>query len=355
MALGHALTFAGALLLSPERCEFIVRGIPEPQSQILRFVDLYRQGAVPVSDLSRFSVAEREAFVQRLRKVREMRYQGILETREPGDPCIQAVSLLETELALRLSERSRWQEADAHFEAAWNTSFWIEDPKLQAAFQRNWLLVAGLLHHELIFVNVAEEAFQRADKFFHNAVKRYPDDPEVLLAAGALLEWSGTLRWGDTSHLKEAEELYARALRLAPAETAILLRHGWVLEKLGRRDEAVAPLLRVLELGAKEDVVYRSRMVLGKIAEAAGRLPEAIRHYEAASAAIPSWQVANLALGHALHGSGSHDRARAVIERALSMDMENADEAFMGWWSYELGLALRFQPLVDRMRAEVMQ
>jgi len=355
MALGPALTLAGALLLSPERCEFMVRGIPEPQTSFLRFVDLYRKGALPDSDLSRFSEAEREAFVQRVQKVREMRYQAIPLTREPGDPCIQSVSLIETELAMRSSERSRWQEADARFEGAWNTSFWIEDPEHQAAFQRDWLLVAGLLHHELIFVNVAEEAFTRADRFFDNAVRRYPDDAEILLAAGALLEWSGSLRWGVSSHLKEAEELYARARRLAPNEPAILLRHGSTLDKLGRTEDAAVPLLRILELGAGDDVVYRSRMALGRIAEAAGRLHEAITHYEAASAAIPSWQVAYVALGHALHVSGSHERARAALDRALSMDMTSSDEAFMGWWSYELGLALRFEPLIARMHAEVMQ
>ena len=355
MALGHALTFTGALLLSPERCEFIVRAIPEPQTPLLRLVDLYRRGALPDSSLSRFSAAEREVFLERLQKVREMRYQGITLTREPEDPCVQAVSLIETEIAMKDAQRSRWEEADAHFKGAWDTTFWIEDPEVQAAFQRDWLLTAGLLHHELIFVNVAEEAFTRADRFLDNAVRRYPKDHEILLAAGALLEWSGSLRWGVISHLKEAEELYARARRLAPDETAILLRHGIVLEKLGKKDKAVVPLLRILELGAKEDVVYRSRMVLGKIAEAAAQFPEAIAHYEAASTAIPSWQVAYIALGHALHGSGSHDRARAVIDRALSMDMESADQAFLGWWSYELGLALRFQPLLDRMRAEVMQ
>ena len=32
--------------------------------------------------------------------------------------------------------------------------------------------------------------------------------------------------------------------------------------------------------------------------------------------------------------------------------MKSADETFMGWWSYELGLALRFEPLLERMRAE---
>jgi tetratricopeptide (TPR) repeat protein len=355
MAPGHALTLAGALLLSPERCEFIVLGTIESQSELLRFVDLYRRGGAPFSDLSRLPIAESEAFVRRVRKVRETIAQGAGKTLEPDDGCIQAASLLETELAMTLAERSRWEEADAHFEAAWKLSPLIEDPNQRVRFQRDWLLAAGLFHHELIFLNVAEEAFWRADRYLHQAVERYPDDPEVLLAAGALLEWSGSLRGGDASHLKEAEKLYARALRLAPDDPAILLRHGWVLEKLGRTEEAATPLQRILGLAAKEDIVYRSRMVLGKIAEAAGRLSDAIAHYEAASAAIPSWQVAYLALGHALHGSGSHDLARSTLARALSMDMKSADEPFMGWWSYELGFALRFEPLLSRMRAAVMR
>ena len=355
MAPGYVLTLASALLLSPERCEFLVLGTIESQSELLRLVDLYRKGGVPLSEISHLPVAESEAFLRRVQKVREMIAQNAGMTLEPDDACIQAASLLETELAMRLAERSQWEAADAHFEAAWKLTPLIEDPEGRFRFQRDWLLAAGLFHHELIFVNLAEEAFPRADRFLQQAAERYPDDPEVLLAAGALLEWSGSLRWGVASHLKEAEELYARSLRLAPDEPAILLRHGIVLEKLGRSDEAVVRLLRLLQLGAREDVVYRGRMVLGKIAETAGRLPEAIGHYEAASAAIPSWQVAYLALGHALHSAGSHDRARTVLDRAFSMDMKSADETFMGWWSYELGLALRFEPLLERMRAEVVR
>ncbi len=96
-------------------------------------------------------------------------------------------------------------------------------------------------------------------------------------------------------------------------------------------------------------------MALGGMAERDGRLAEAIGHYEAATTAIPSWQVAYLALGHALHSSGAHDRAREVLDRALAMPMKTADETLGGWWSYELGIALRFEPLLERLRAEVLR
>ncbi len=133
----------------------------------------------------------------------------------------------------------------------------------------------------------------------------------------------------------------------------LLLRHGKVLQKLGRYDEAEPALLQVLTLPAQDDVHYRSRMALGGMAERDGRLPDAIAHYEAAANRIATWQVAHLALAHAFHNAEAHDRAREALEWALSLNMEEADEVHGGWWSYELGIALRFEPLMERMRAEV--
>ena len=355
MAFGHALALAGALLLQPGQCEFMVLGMPEPTSELLQLVNQYRQGVrdEPIAKLADLDQDELRLFRDRVLRVRDMAAPGPRRTAEPDDLCLKAASLLETELAMSLAVRSRWEDADSHFEEAWQISFLIEAPLDRLRFQRDWLLAAGLFNHQLIFVNLAEEAFPRADRFLHNAVRLYPNDAEVLLAAGSLLEWSGSLRWGDPSHRRQAEELYSRARRLAPKDPEILLRHGSALEKLGREDEAAVPLLQVLELDAKENLIYRSRMALGGIAERDGRLADAIAHYDAAAKAIPSWQVAHVALGHALHDSGSHERAREVLGRALAMDARTADETLGGWWSYELGIALRFEPILERLRAEV--
>jgi tetratricopeptide (TPR) repeat protein len=339
MAIGYALMLTAALLVQAE-------AVAQDDGRYVRLVNLYRGG-------------QPEEAIRELRGLDAAVVKAFIGRRAPGvdDRGLQASSLLETELAMTLAERSRWEEADAHVEAAWQISSLIETPWHRLSFQRDWLLSVGLFHHQLIFVNVnvAEEAFVRADRSLHTAVQLYPNDPEVLLAAGSLLEWSGSLREGERAHLKEAEELYARALRRAPDEPEILLRHGLVLEKLEKEDEAAPPLRRVLEVDARKDLIYRSRMVLGRMAERAGRLPEAIAHYEAAADAIPSWQVAYVALGHALHRSGSHDRAREALDRALAMNMKSADATLGGWWSYELGIALRFDPLFERLRAEVMR
>jgi tetratricopeptide (TPR) repeat protein len=355
LAIGAALSVAAILLLPTDRCEFIVLGEPEPQTELLRLVDLYRADAVPASELAELTVAESDAFIQRLQTVRKMiRQGGAGLTVEPDDTCIQAAALLVTEHAMTFAAKSRWEAADARFDAAWRISHVIYARARLLQFQRDWLLTVGLFHHQIIFAYAGDEGgFERADRFLHNAVRRYPDDPEVLLASGSLLEWAGSLRFGNAAHLKEAEELYARARRLAPLDPDVLLRHGKVLERLERDAEARGPLLQVLELPAKADLQYRSRMALGGLSERAGDLDDAIKQYEAAAASIGSWQVAHVALAHALHLTGAHDRAREILDEALAMTPEESDEAHGGWWSYELGISLRFGPLLDRMRAEV--
>jgi tetratricopeptide (TPR) repeat protein len=354
MATGLALAFAAAVLQPPENCGFLVRGTAEAQSEVLRLVNLYREtGALP-SDASHLSIPEIETFVRRVHDVRDMIREGAGLTLEPDDGCIQAASLFEAELAMALAASSRWEAADAHFDSSWKVSFLIYDLARRNRFQRDWLLAAGLFLQQLLFRDaVVDEAYWRADRFFHNAVRRYPEDPEILLAAGALLEWSGTLRSGDRSHLKEAEALYARARALTPDDPLLLLRHGVVLEKLERAAESKADLERVLELGAEEDVLYRARMTLGKIAELAGRFSETIAHYEAASTLIPRWQAAYVALAEVHHAAGSHERAREMLGVAFSKERERDEEAPGGFWSYELGLALRVEPLLARMRHEV--
>jgi hypothetical protein len=253
---------------------------------------------------------------------------------------------------MTLAERNRWEDADRHFDAAWRLTGRIGALAEGKRFERDWLLAVGLFHQQLIFTtDVVEDAFVGADRHLRNGVKLYPEDPEILLAAGALLEWSGSLRRGDRAHLKEAEALYSRALRLKPQDPDTLLRHGWVLEKLGRDEEASAPLLQVLELDARKDLIYRARMALGRLSERRGRLPDSMVHYQAAADVIPEWQVAYIALGHVLHDAGSHQRAREVLEGALAITARTPDEAFGGWWSYEVGISLRFDPLFARMRA----
>jgi tetratricopeptide (TPR) repeat protein len=351
MAVVPTLTLAAALLPQPVHCEFSLGRTREPTTEFTRLVNLYRNGPLSSAEFESLAQEEPKSFLRRFREVRELIENQPDETLLPDDECLRAASLLETELAMVLARRSQWQKSDFHFDTAWTISTLLQSPGLRVRFQRNWLLASGLFHHELIFVSDPGEAFWRADRYLREAVRRYREDAEILLAAGALLEWSGSLAGGDRSNLEEAESLYARVLAITPSDPEALLRYGWVLEKRGRDREALAPLHRLLEQGAEPNLLYRCRMVLGRLAENDGRLEEAIEHYEHASESIPSWQVASIALGHALHQSGLHDRSRSILDSALTL--EGSEEVLVGWWSYDLGLAQYWKPLLSRMREEV--
>jgi hypothetical protein len=166
MAIGHALTLAAALYLQSDRCDFYLRGMREPTSEFARLVNLYRDGGVTLSELERLGREEPEKFIRRFREGRELAEYQPLETVLPNDACLQAASLMETELAMALSRRPEWDKADFHFDTAWTISTLIGDLELGPRFQRDWLLMSGLFHHELIFVSEPGEAFWRATGSF---------------------------------------------------------------------------------------------------------------------------------------------------------------------------------------------
>ena len=62
-----------------------------------------------------------------------------------------------------------------------------------------------------------------------------------------------------------------------------------------------------------------------------------------AVALLPRWQAGYIALSHALHASGEREASREVLDEALQFPAD--DENAVGWWSYEVGLSQRLEPL----------
>jgi tetratricopeptide (TPR) repeat protein len=304
----------------------VVAGGEEQPSAYLELVTRYRAGdrEKAVHDLLERDPTEGKALMDRIMRVRQ-------ETGSygPDDDCLRAASLLETEAGMERARRREWDRADERFRTGWGFSNVIATPALGDRFRRDWLLVAGLFFQDRIYVGSPSQSYSRAAEYLQEASRRYPDDVEVLLAAGAVLEWSGSLREGPRSDLKRAEALYAQALRIDPDNPEALLRHGWVLKKLGKTKEAEAPLRRVLVLTSDSNLIYRSRMALGAVAESSGRLDEAASDYEAAAGAEPTWRVAYLAWSEALHRKGANARAREVLDRPLEAVRE-------GWHELEV-------------------
>jgi tetratricopeptide (TPR) repeat protein len=355
VAVELALILLAGGLVPTDACELRVGGRQEP-SAYLDAVRLYRDHHrdLAMRSLAGLDSGEVDRLVERIDSLREKFQQGAIDAFVPDDVCFEAASLLEAELGMSLVETSRWDEADAHFDAGWRVSFLVDSPNEQRRFQRDWLLAVGLFHQERIFMGAdPQPVFERADRFLRNATRRYPEDFEVLLAAGALLEFAGSLAEGNRDHLKEAEVLYAQALRIRPDDPEALVRHGWALKKLGKIKDAEAPLRRALELAPEAILIYRARMALGGLAESSGRLDEAATEYEAATEVEPDFQVAYLAWSEVLHRKGAHARAREILAAAIGDRSSEAGND--SWWEYELGLVRLGEPLLRRMREEAVK
>ncbi len=301
---------------------------------------------------------------ERLQALPRERVDEVLEFfRKNGwsERCLLAASLLHTEMGMQVQTGF---VRPGYFESAWELTNFVQAHDSKKRFQRNWLLLMGLFHQKLMFdpelvgrgktetLSLASSLFRGAETHFDEAVKAFPQDPEILVAAGTLFEWSGGPPFGEPRHLAKAEKLYERACRLDPNDALAQLRYGTTLWKRRRSKKAAAPLRQVLELSQDDELVFRAHLALGRIAVLAGNHQEAIAHFHAAREAKPDWQVGSLALSHALHLTGARDESRRVLESALSAS--STDEDLFGWWSWETGLIERFAPLLQSMRDEVL-
>ena len=304
--MGRWLSFAALLLAAPASGEDCKTAFArsEISPEYISIVDTYRnrQWLVAVQSVARLDHKALESFVKQLEPA---------PMDEHSHPCVEAAALLHTDTAIYVVEDGDWTKAFVHFELGRTLS-----RKVGRHFERDWLLAVALYYQGLIFAGDREIGFREATALFDDALDRHPADAEILVAAGALWEWSGSLPFGEPDHMKRAERLYARALEQEPGLAEAKLRYGNVLEKRGRFDDAV-------------------------------QHPEpAILHYQAAIKLEPNWQIGFLALSHALHTASEREASRTALEEALIL----SDSKQSGWWEYELGLSERADPLFSSMR-----
>jgi tetratricopeptide (TPR) repeat protein len=278
-----------------------------------------------------------------------------------GDDCLLAATLLHTEVGMAALLR---EPPARELDTARKLTDLVRDDAERERIHRDWLLLMGLFYQKMMFdpetfgdrrtevLSLGSRLFREAQRYFDDAVEAFPRDPEILVAAGALFEWSGTRRFGEPAHLRKAERYYQRAIELDRNDPHAHLRYGITLWKRGRREVAVAPLAGVLELPSDVDSAFRAHVALGRIDMLDGNHESAIAHFRAARQLKPNWQVGALALSHALHVAGARDEARGVLVEGLTPRPTRDD--IHGWWSYETGLSRRFGPLLERMREEVL-
>jgi tetratricopeptide (TPR) repeat protein len=152
----------------------------------------------------------------------------------------------------------------------------------------------------------------------------------------------------EDGELRQAEQLYKRALERKPGYLEARIRLGRVLGLRGRHKEAVEQLRQ--GQAANEPVLqYYAHLFLGAEFEALGNGAEARQSYERAAALAPAAQSPLFGLSRVADQAGDRAAARAAIARVLKLprdDFELADP----WWVYEVAQSREIDRLLDDVR-----
>jgi tetratricopeptide (TPR) repeat protein len=136
------------------------------------------------------------------------------------------------------------------------------------------------------------------------------------VVAAALLLALGALTWKQCGMYANNERLWQTTLRLNPNCWIGHYALGYSFLQAGRMDEAIAHYQKALEL--KPDYA-EAHSYLGDCLHVKGRMDEAITHYEKALQIKPDYALAHNNLGNALLKKGSASEAIAHFERALQL------------------------------------
>jgi tetratricopeptide (TPR) repeat protein len=186
------------------------------------------------------------------------------------------------------------------------------------------------------------------------AVHAFPDDSEVLLAAGTHFEmrwWAAydnpqrhpTAATGSAvQNLRVARDWFRKATAAPHPVAEAPLRLGRVLLALGEIDAAAAELRRVQSSSTGRGLRYLSTLLLGAVFERRGDLDAAAAAYDEAATLVPVPQSARLASAYVAHVRGHRTDAADAVVTALTNRSDDHDP----WDVYTRGYSIQF----DRLR-----
>lgn len=193
--------------------------------------------------------------------------------------------------------------------------------------------------------------FAAAVDHYARARQLFPSDATILFASGVLHE-----RFGSTAlqaaaesvtesnrtsasvssargELARAERFFRDTLAQQPDHVEARLRHGRVLDDLGRHDEAAAELRRAIADGASGPMLYLAQLFLGRAEESLQHDAAAREAFERASALYPNAQSPRLALSQIARRAGNRTAAQRELQ-ALARLPDDDRRREDPWWSY---------------------
>ncbi len=173
--------------------------------------------------------------------------------------------------------------------------------------------------------------------FYHQLVRKTPDDPWVHYELGNLLR--------DSGRRDDAVREDPRAIDLDPRHSAALVNLGTVLHEGGQRGVAVTYYRRALV--AEPDFVP-AHFNLGNALRANGQHDDAIRHYREAVRLEPSLGAAHNNLGEIMASRGQLNLALEHFREAVRLSPRSATA--LGNLGAALGVAGRMDEAVAHLR-----
>lgn len=179
----------------------------------------------------------------------------------------------------------------------------------------------------------------------------FPSDPAILFGSGVLHELfastalqaaaesvtesnrSAAAVSSARSELVRAERFFRDSLVHRPDHLEARVRHGRVLDQLGRHEEASAELRRAIADGASDWLLYLAQLFLGRAEEARGDDEAARAAFARASSLYPNAQSPRLALSQIARRAGNRSAAQRELQAiaALPDDERRREDP---WWVY---------------------
>jgi tetratricopeptide (TPR) repeat protein len=325
-----------------------------------------------VSTVARWTQREVEAETQGVLEAAARAEEARQEDLAQSEATLLAAAALLSEAAVRAlhhgnPRRPRWElrAAERLVRATRST----DD---SAAFARRFHLVAGLMLHNMADLASAHEMLSEGHRHAE-------DDPELLLALGAVTETIAALRHYELPevprsaqvlrdepqfaiegrsvvggrlpnvNLSDAQALYERAVQRDPGLLEARLRLGRVLLLRGKPREALPELERVWQDSPRPAQCYMARMFEGRARERLGDLRGAAVALAAATERMPQAQSALVALGRALDRLGEGTQAREAFDSAMQRERGRGDP----WLDYIQGQPDRIEGLLEELRGLV--
>jgi tetratricopeptide (TPR) repeat protein len=359
------LAIAGLVVVCPQTGASAQTALPPPDGRLdewLQTVEAHTPGdpGKPAVDLSTWSGPDLEAVI-----VYAKQHARALAKRDPekaNDLLLRGAGLHADIARLIPDEPTRRSERQ-------QSVYMVKDGRWQGIryLSLHWQLGRSLL--DAVVPNPAAEPGVRAwyretcidllklrslvEAVSHlvRALQLFPKDGVLLFCRGALHERhsSALMQAGSDSltesnrgapafgtrqyELTRAERFYREALADQPDHLEARLRHGRVLGDLGRHEEAVSELRRVIDGGATGAFLYFAHLFLGRDHEALGDHDRARAELEQAVALYPNAQTPRLALSQIERRTGRRAAAQRQLQLLTKLPAAERQREDP-WWSY---------------------